>query len=576
MIDDIACLEPGTRLTTTVCIVGAGVAGLTMALEFERDGIDCIVLESGGLVREADTSALNDGTSRGLPFLFDDGTRSRYFGGSSNCWGGWCRPFDSIDFERRDWVPHSGWPIDRDTLTPWYAGAHRVLDLGPTHFDPDRWIAASDNRRLERIRLPGDRIEDQVFQFSPPTRFGTRYRETLARARHVRVLLHANVVDFDVTDQGRTITGVLARSLAGRSVRVVAQHVVLAAGGIENSRLLLNTQARHPGRLALPHDQVGRYFMDHPRLCAGSVRFNDGVRHPALYDQLYHALNPAMAAFGTGFGGHFVLTPQAQREEGVLNAQTWFRSFAPGERSPASRALMRLKLRTLGSSSGEGSALGDVATLMGDPMSACAFALTRKLHLTSWIREVRLNTIAEPAPDPDSRIMLGEDTDALGLRRAVTDWRLGPLVRRTFDRTWAVIADALGRAGIANVTLPEPIEDTPWPVPEQVSYYVWGHGKHIDQGDVWPRLPDWTWHHMGGTRMHVSPRHGVVDADLKAHGMNNLWIAGSSVFPTGAANFPTMTIVALSLRLADHLGVRVGRRAATRRTVGTEVTQPVT
>jgi choline dehydrogenase-like flavoprotein len=200
-----------------------------------------------------------------------------------------------------------------------------------------------------------------------------------------------------------------------------------------------------------------------------------------------------------------------------------------------------------------------VGSVIREPLSAVAFALTRKLHLTGWISEVRLNTIAEPAPDPDSRITLGDDVDALGLRCADVHWRLGSLVRRTFDRTWAVIGDGLRRAGIAEVEQPEPIEDKEWPRPESLRYYLWGHGKLIDQGDAWPRLPDWTWHHMGGTRMHESPRHGVVDANQRVHGMSNLWITGGSVFPTGAANFPTLTIVALTLRLADHLARRLGR-----------------
>lgn len=561
MLQDIVDIEPGSRLAATVCVVGAGIAGITLALELERLGIDCLLLESGGLEPEPETNALNDGDTTGLPFRFDDGNRSRYFGGSSNCWGGWCRPFDPIDFERRAWVPHSGWPIDRNDLAPYYDRAHGPLELGPTHFDPARWIGAARNPRLQRIRLPGGRVEDQVFQFSPPTRFGARYRARLVASRSVRVLLHANVVDIETDADAAQVTALKVRSTSGRTVRVVAHVFVLAAGGVENVRLLLNSRTRRPAGLGNDHDQVGRYFMDHPRLCAGRVRLRDGAPPLALYDQLFHTLNPAVSAFGAGFGGHFVLTPQAQREERVLNAQTWFRSIAPGESSPQAKALMRLKLRSLGGRSDGTSAIADVARVLSNPFAAGAFAMTRVLHLTSWVREIRLNTIVEPAPDPDSRITLGPDRDALGLQRALVDWRLGPMVRRTFDRTWAVIADSLARAGIATVDLPSPIESQEWSVPDSLRYYHWGHGTMLEQGDTWPRLPDWTWHHMGGTRMHASPRHGVVDSDLRVHGLSNLWITGSSVFPTGAANFPTMTLVALTLRLADHLAVRLGRVA---------------
>lgn len=559
MLQDVADIEPGSRLAATVCVAGAGVAGITLALELERRGIDCLLLESGGLDPEPSTAALNEGDATGLPFRFDDGCRSRYLGGSSNCWGGFCRPFDPIDFESRPWVPHSGWPIGADELAPWYERAHGPLELGPTHYDPERWIGAARNPRLQRIRLPGGQVEDQVFQFSAPTRFGTRYRAQLAESRTTRVLLHANVVDIETDADATRVTALKVRSLSGRTLRVVARVFVLAAGGIENARLLLNARGRRSAGLGNDHDQVGRYFMDHPRLCAGRVTLAEAAPSIALYDQLFHTLNPAVSAYGTGFGGLFVLSPQAQRDEGVLNAQTWFRSIAPGESSAPAKALMRLKLRSLGGRHEGTSALADVGRLLANPFSAGAFAFTRMFHLTSWVREVRFNTIVEPAPDPDSRIVLGERRDALGLQRAVVDWRLGPLVRRTFDRTWAVIADALARAGVATVDLPAPIEHEDWQVPDRLRYYHWGHGTLLEQADTWPRLPDWTWHHMGGTRMHASPRHGVVDRDLRVHGVSNLWIAGSSVFPTGAANFPTMTIVALTLRLADHLATGLGR-----------------
>lgn len=103
--------------------------------------------------------------------------------------------------------------------------------------------------------------------------------------------------------------------------------MVLAAGGIENVRLLLNSTAQQPAGLGNDHDQVGRYFTDHPRLCADEVRFKLGGQHLALYDQLDHALNPAVSAFGTGFGGHFVLSPECRHAEGALTSQTSFHSF---------------------------------------------------------------------------------------------------------------------------------------------------------------------------------------------------------------------------------------------------------
>jgi choline dehydrogenase-like flavoprotein len=205
-------------------------------------------------------------------------------------------------------------------------------------------------------------------------------------------------------------------------------------------------------------------------------------------------------------------------------------------------------------------------TLLTHPVDAAGFALTRRLHITSWITDVTFQTVVEPAPDPNSRVTLSDECDALGIPRAKVAWKLGSLVRRTFDRTWAVLADELQRSGVAeDVTLDPTIEDQEWP-----PYHI-GARHHMMSGDVmvahqdnaWPRHPEWTWHHMGTTRMHDSPKHGVVDRNCLVHGMSNLYIAGSSVFPTAAANFPTMTITALTLRLSKHIA-RVVREPVAR------------
>jgi hypothetical protein len=131
--------EEGCVLQTTVCIIGGGVAGITLALEFERRGIDAVVLKSGGFKPDSETMDFYRGENVGIPYEFGDGFRSRFLGGGSNCWGGWCRPLDSHDMERRDWVPGSGWPFGIDELNPYHERAHPILYLGPVTFDIDHW-----------------------------------------------------------------------------------------------------------------------------------------------------------------------------------------------------------------------------------------------------------------------------------------------------------------------------------------------------------------------------------------------------------------------------------------------------
>jgi choline dehydrogenase-like flavoprotein len=136
----------------------------------------------------------------------------------------------------------------------------------------------------------------------------------------------------------------------------------------------------------------------------------------------------------------------------------------------------------------------------------------------------------EAEPNRDSRVTLSEHKDALGMNRVKVDWRLTELVKRTFDRTVTLLAEEMQRTGVADVQLDEPLEGKPWPA-----------------------QLEGTWHHMGTTRMHDSPTQGVVDRNCQVHGMSNLFVAGSSVFPTVGANFPTITIVAMTLRLSEHV-----------------------
>jgi choline dehydrogenase-like flavoprotein len=529
MLIDARRIADKALVETEVCIIGGGAAGLTIAMELERAGVGAIVLESGGLTADAATGDLYRGRSAGLPYAFAGGCRSRYLGGSSNCWGGWCRPWDDWDFERRDWVADSGWPIGRAELDPYYERAHRILKLGPNQYEPEFWIP-KDHPNLRRIVLDPQRIVDMVSQFSPPVRFGIDYRDALRSARHAHVYLWSNVVDLHTDNPASTVREVSARTLCGRTLRVRARQFVLATGGIENARILLSANSVQPDGLGNGHDLVGRYFMDHPRLNFGSIRFAPPWRRNMLYDIKFHYQNDAVAARGTRLSAQFGLARQVQRDEELLNARIWFRSIFPGETSEAVRALFRMK-RRMARMDESGHAFGDdLLKILRHPVQTGLFTAARVLHLTSLVRDVRFELIVEPQPDRDSRVTLGDERDPLGMPRVRVDWRLGSMVRRTFDRTVQILGQELVDRGIADVTLDDLLGDGPW-----------------------PSSLEGTWHHMGTTRMHDSPRQGVVDRHCRVHDMTNLYVAGSSVFPTCGANYPTITLVALAYRLSERL-----------------------
>lgn len=527
MLIDARALGSGTDHSVAggVCIVGGGIAGITIALELAKSGIDVVVLESGGLSSDAQTDDLYEGESVGADYDYGFHHRSRFLGGGSNCWGGWCRPLELEDFARRSWVADSGWPLARESLMPYYDRAHAVLGLGPTTYDTDYWNARIDHTRVRRAELDESTMRSSFSQFANVLRFGDTYREALETHPRITVLLHANLTGMETSETGGHVTGVTARTLTGRRVHVRAHQFVLATGGIENARLLLAAGAK----LSTNPDLIGRYFMDHPRRLSGEVHLRPLFRRNRLYEVRSQHRSSVVAADGVSAAAALMVAPQVQEQENLLNARACFRSMYIGDSSSAVESMRRLRRLIRHRDSWGRDHTAEVAHVMRHPLLAAGFLGGRALSRRPFVRGMQLELIVEPAPDRDSRVTLSRDRDALGLQRARVDWRLGDPVRHTFERTAEILAAELGRAGVADVEL-TPVAPEGW----------------RDEVEA-------TWHHMGTTRMHSSPRFGVVDPDARVHGVSNLFVAGSSVFPTAGANFPTMTLTALALRLADHL-----------------------
>ena len=520
-------------LIATVCIIGGGVAGISIARELEKQGIDTCLLESGGLQADHETRDLYRGKATGLNYQFADGCRARFLGGSSNCWGGWSRPLDAWDFEQRDWVPYSGWPFGLSHLEPYYRRTHEVLKLGPNNFDSSYWEKAIARSDARRIPLKSGKVRDTISQFSPPVRFGKAYRPELRNARYVRVFLYANVTQIIPDPLAGRIKEVTVQTLTGKQMRVAARIFILATGGIENARLLLASNRIAPAGLGNQHDLVGRFFMEHPRLLSGDIHFSRAWSRNKLYDIKYHYMNSAVAAQGVHIAAQLALTPETLEKERLLNARICFCSEFPGEGSQGAQALFRCKQALLSKDQPGWRLRDDVMTMVKEPLNTFAYGFTRLFHPRAMIKKVSFQVIIEPAPNPDSRVSLSStQKDALGMPRVEVDWRLDTQVRRTADRSLALIASELRQTGIAHVNLDPSMELHGWPATME---------------------PEGTWHHMGTTRMHSDEKQGVVDADCKVHGLANLYIAGSSVFPTAGANFPTITITALALRLAEHV-----------------------
>ncbi len=529
MIRNARGLEDGQVLQCDVCIAGAGAAGLTLARELSRSKLNVIILESGGLDFDEEIQSLYQARVNNPYYNDPETSRLRYFGGSTNHWSGNCGPLDAIDFEVRPWLPHSGWPFTRNDLDPYYEKAHAYCELGPFNYALDYW---SKQRGFPALPLDPDIATTAFAQPSPPTRFGEVYRTEIGNSENVHVYLNANLIDIDLHPDGSQVEMVRAGQLNGKRFQVKAKIYVLALGGIENARILLNCDKVQSAGIGNQHDLVGRYFMDHPVISAATFFLADPEINLGLYRPGKSGSNPA--APGPVASGYLTLSDAAIRRHGLNNMRA---PIIQTSRFEASEGVESFHILQNSLKAGEiPDELGGHISRMVRDIDMLIEGFSRKTFNTKLFDTANdmnflySDIMIEQRPEPSNRISLSPERDRLGLRKAIIDWNLGADDKENLNRCLELLATEFGRAGLGRVRIEQ----------EQGSR---AFGDLLSLGD----------HHMGTTRAHVDGRQGVVDGNLKVHAVENLYVAGSSIFPTGGHVPPTLTIVALAIRMADHI-----------------------
>ena len=518
MIIDSRTVAPGTTLQADLCIVGAGPAGITIAREFAGHPSRVILLESGGTTVREETQNLCRGSITGHTYPPLHLCRRRVLGGTSSYWGGWARPLDDIDFEERAWVPYSGWPFTKDHLKAEYVRAQTIWKLA--EYGYDREISGSQSGG-ELLTQGQSSFEDVLFQING-TRFGKAYQAELERARNLDLMLHANAVEIEMDRDSRAALSVRVATLAGNKFSVSARNFVLAAGGIENPRLLLASRGSRSSGVGNDNDLVRRFFADHLHLELRTVPLN-GRPVP----DFYHSRMIGEAALRGGMA----LTEDARRRDKLLGfAITIHNPDDPHDVIyPTYKYSGYSSLQALVKPLMDGEVpdiLGyHVRTILGHPINAFTLSF-RRLIKARW-RSLMIGCRAEQIPNRDSRVLLDPERDALGMNKVRLDWRLTEQDR-----------DSLRRA--------QQMLEKEWSFPSKDPHRTQTGGEHVTGIAA-------ASHHMGTTRMHRDPKLGVVDETCRVHGIHNLYIAGCSVFPTTGYAPPTLTIVALALRLADYL-----------------------
>ena len=571
MLIDARGVPSGETIETEVCIIGAGPAGITAAQEFLGRNLRVCLLETGGLEYNEPVQQLAaaEGDSIGDFYPGAYYIRHREFGGTGHRWnirldsgkpGVRYVPFDPIDFEKRDEVPYSGWPITKADLDPYYDRAQSVCQIGPYAYDAEAWA----DPQSPTYEFASGNLQTKMFQCGPRDVFLEDYRERFRKSDNITTYLYATAVELETDALGQTVTRVRVATLEGNQFHVAAKYVVVAKGGLESARLLLLSNQVQKQGLGNQHDLVGRFFMDHQMVRAGLLFPSS----PDIFEKL--ALYDLRAVRGTDVIGKFLLSEEMMRRHRLLNTATalfprhsiyrWnpLRLLFPQGKQYRSKsvasvqALLRAKRNRkvpadlLQHLANIATGLDDIAymqlrrkPLISHPSGVFGFdqggwsALPDKQKQFGLFEVVHL---AEQAPDPENRMTLGRELDALGCAKLKLYWRWNEIDTQSILKVQDILVEEFARAGLGHLKLER------------------------DKGLPQLILPS-IHHHMGTTRMSESPKQGVVDANCKVHGVSNLYIASSSVFPTGSYANPTLTIIAVAILVADQVKSRLTESA---------------
>lgn len=498
MITDIANIvsEQAGTLKGQVVVIGSGIAGAELATYLARNGKQVVLLESGREKFDPSIQALNDVVFLGkrhrelvpdsyyhqyLPPELRGVSRLRQFGGTSNLWTGKWKYLQKIDFEERDWVANSGWPISYEEVLPHYRSAAKDYGFGDLETEANRPEIVAFR---QEIAAGGLKMSSFYWEESP-TRTAIRFGDEMRQSKDLTVVMGATATELRLDDNCKRINSVTCRSLEGHEITVEGDVVILATGAFEAARLLLASDRQIPVGIGNESGYVGQFYTDHPKHHIGKLYPEHLTRKYAI--ELQYDPKPKFCIC-------FALDDETQKQHQLLEHVLYLQPIYERMRSRVKRMLMGRK--------------------------PCR-------DNNGLVSHYRVKFVTEQAPHTNSKVKLGADLDALGQRKLEVDWCFLDQDKQSMETTLKLLTQRFEQLGIGT----------------------------FDFGDDLPSLDNMTdaAHQMGTTRMARNSDEGVVDADCRVFGTDNLYIASSSVFPTGPSYSPTFTILALARRLGQHL-----------------------
>jgi len=528
------------ELSSDICIIGGGPAGLTIANNFIDTNYNVILIESGSLKYNKNNQILSTGFNEDFgeypfPSYSLIGARVRALGGSSLVWRGWSGPLQEIDFREKHWVPNSGWPIELSDLIEYYAEAQQICDLGPYMYDKNIY---ENNNNYDDL-FDSNIFKFNYWQFPPkePTRFGKKYFKVLKNSKNIKVILNANLNDFVCNDNNSSVNKIKVVSIINNKIEIRSKFFVLAAGGIENARLILNHNKKYNINLGNHNNNVGSYFMEHPHcVCAEFFpnKYFMKKYSTLIKKQIFdtNKIEDKTARIGWGM----TINDEQQAKNKILNSCLTFNInrflelpslisllyFIQAKNIPLKKRVLISML------------INDLPSILKETINTF---ITYNTYNKYKLPKLYIYSRSEQSPNYFSKVKLSNEKDSLGMYKVILNWKMSQLDKLSIAKTVNILGTLLNiKYGI--------FKPRNWLYESSSDGWISSNDKNFILG---------IGHHMGTTRMSDNENSGVVDINCKMHGLSNLYIAGSSVFPTGGYVNPTLTIVALSLRLSNHL-----------------------
>jgi choline dehydrogenase-like flavoprotein len=551
---DARSLTSGTELEADVAVVGAGPAGITLALELADAGHSVLVIESGGDKPNAQTQRLADTAGEDPGHAGMRIATRRQVGGASNIWGGRCVPFDPIDFQPRRATEGARWPVGYAELEGYYARACTWCKCGEAVFNV-RNAANLAGRAIVPGWKEGEMSAATLERWSLPTNFAREYGTRMANAPRLRLVRNLTCTEIVCAQDGASVEHLTARTEEGKSVKVRAARYVLACGGLEATRLLLASDRVHPGGIGNHAGHLGRWYMGHVEARIARVHFTTPPEE-TIYD---YERTPD----GVYVRRRFTFSPQCLIQHELPNMAMWLENpemSDAGHRKGVMSLVYLLLVSPLGGylvSEGirehqinatiRTPARAHVANVVRDLRATTAFALSfgyrrvlkRGRKAPGFFVPSRTNVYdllyqGEHLPNHASHVELTSTRDAVGVRRLATHIAIAERDLQGAVRAHELFDAYLQRHKVGHLE------------------YIYKDPKRA----IRERLSSGC-HQSGTTRMAANPADGVLDPNGAVHGCENLYVASSSAFPTSSQANSTFMIVVFALRLADHLQRRM-------------------